>query len=122
MTGTDNKGYVVVLRGSNGGYAGITTWTDYGDKATFDAEFAERGSTKDETKYLGDEEVVLENCTVDEAVALVRHTPLRAYASAAIEDATGPDGQINMEYAKFKFANAAFLFGERIRRGEKVNI
>jgi hypothetical protein len=113
---TDSKkieDYIVVFEYTEAakGYEGIRTWTPYPSKAEFDAEFAERGKLEGTEKIFGEQRVVAEGVSEKDAVSCVQKTPLRSYLKAAIEEATGSDGEIDYDVAKMRMQSVLIARG-----------
>ncbi len=98
-----------------GGYAGVRTWTAVADKAEFDRFFTEMGGkTENGQKIMGNQLVLAEGATKEEALALTRQTPASSYVGAAFEEATHPvTGEFNPEIARRHLMNAGLLLSSR---------
>lgn len=92
MSTTKQPEYNVVFRYTKkaGGYAGVITWTSYRSKEELDKR-------REQILSASNQEVIAEGVTSEEAVALVRSTPLASRIRAALQESTMPDGDVDDE-------------------------
>jgi len=94
------SGYNVAFRYTDGGYAGVVTWSSFGSKHEFD-DWRRNGGGKGE-------EVVEEGITQERAIELTRTTPLRSRIAAAIDESTDRDtGEVNNDLLRRHLRNVA---------------
>lgn len=93
-----------------GGYRGVRTWTAFLNKKEFDRWYTDDIRAR--------ESVVREGVTENEAVALVSKTPTLCYVAAVFDEATEPDGSINL--FRLKMGMESLLFIEAMNRREEA--
>ncbi len=90
----------------------MRTQTHFKSKEDFESFWAKSGGkTQDRSKLIGEEKVVAEGVTDREALAMIRKTPIRSYISAAMEEATGPDGVVDQDVLDMQIQNMAIGLG-----------
>lgn len=83
-----------------GGYEGVVTWTSFKSKKDFDEWFTEK---LQETHRVVEKGVSEERCK-----ELTRRTPKACRISAALQEATGEDGEINQGILAMRLATINF--------------
>jgi len=104
--------YIVVFRGRGdgmGNHKDILTWTKYRSLEEFNGMWEQTTNS---------DEIFAQGVTEEEAVELVRQTPIQAYVNSALLEATNPDGSINEDLLQRKLTDIALLYPEKV--GEHV--
>ncbi len=104
---------VFVYTEDAGGYEGNMTWTTFDSKEAFDEWYT------DEIKR--ENRVVEEGVTEERALELVAQTPVACRIAAAVQAATGDNGEINEFALEMELQNAHFsiAFDKQQRQQKK---
>ena len=86
-----------------GGFEGVVTWSSFQSKEVFDEFYAKLPEEKREKQRIVEEGVSVERC-----VELVRQTPAACYFAAALQSATGPNGEIDERHLEHEILLATF--------------
>lgn len=99
--------YNVVLEyAGEGSNAGNRFWTTFSSKEEFERSCAE-------DKDGGFTRVVAEGVSNERCIELCHQTPVACRISAVIQDATDPDGNVNMEVLQMKALAVALALNEK---------